>query len=205
MIRSMSKNRFGMIGIAAFTASALLAPVAVRGQTAAERFPDLVAVNAPLVALTNVTVIDGTGSVGVAGQTILIEGGRIRAAGPAASIQIPAGAEVHDLAGHTVIPGIVGLHNHSYYTGGNGRAAQLSFSGSRLYLASGVTTIRTTGARAPYEELNLKREIEAGAAVGPTMYTTGPYLTGEQGSTTMTLLEGPESARRVVRYWPRRA
>ena len=107
--------------------------------------------------------------------------------------------ETLDLAGHTVIPGLVGLHNHSYYTGGNGRAAQLSFSGSRLYLASGVTTIRTTGAQQPYAELNLKEDIEAGRMIGPTMFATGPYLTGEQGSQTMTQLHGPEQARRVVR------
>ncbi|HSR40876.1 MAG TPA: amidohydrolase family protein [Longimicrobiales bacterium] len=100
-----------------------------------------------------------------------------------------------------MIPGLVGLHNHSYYTGGFGRAAQLSFSGSRLYLASGVTTIRTTGARYPYEELNLRADIEAGRAIGPTVFATGPYLTGEQGSRSMTRLEGPEQARRVVRYW----
>src|SRR5690606_5006483 len=71
----------------------------------------------------------------------------------------------------------------------------------RLYLASGVTTIRTTGARYPYEELNLKHDIDTGRAVGPTMFTTGPYLTGEQGPVNMTRLEGPEQARRVVRYW----
>ena len=100
-----------------------------------------------------------------------------------------------------MIPGLIGLHDHSFYTGGNGRAAQLSFSGSRLYLASGVTTIRTTGARAPYEELNLKRDIDAGLKIGPNMFTTGPYLTGEQGATQMMHLDGPESARRVVRYW----
>lgn len=64
-----------------------------------------------------------------------------------------------------------------------------------------MTTIRTTGAQQPYAELNLKREIEAGRVVGPTMFTTGPYLTGEQGSQTMARLEGPEQARRVVRYW----
>ena len=131
----------------------------------------------------------------------MIEGDRITAVGPADEIAVPADALVRDFTGHTVIPGLVGVHNHSYYTGGRGRAAQLSFSGSRLYLASGVTTIRTTGARAPYEEINLKRDIDAGRAVGPTMFTTGPYLTGEQGSRSMTRLEGPEQARRVVRYW----
>ncbi len=167
----------------------------------AQGFEDLVAVDAGTVALTNVKVIDGTGAPARTGQTIVIEGDRITAVGPSGSVRVPVGAEVLDLEGHTVIPGLVGLHNHSYYTGGNGRAAQLSFSGSRLYLASGVTTIRTTGARQPYAELNLQREIAAGRAVGPTIFATGPYLTGEQGSSTMTLLEGPEQARRVVRYW----
>ncbi len=170
-------------------------------QSAAERFPDLVAVDATPVALTHVKVIDGTGAPARTDQTVVIEGGRIAAVGPSASVRPPMGARVMDLSGHTVIPGLVGLHDHSYYTGGNGRAAQLSFSGPRLYLGSGVTTIRTTGARAPYEELNLKSEIEAGRAVGPTIFTTGPYLTGEQGSASMTRLDGPEAARRVVRYW----
>ena len=85
--------------------------------------------------------------------------------------------------------------------GGRGRAAQLSFSGSRLYLASGVTTIRTTGARQPYAEINLKKEIDEGRVIGPTIFATGPYLTGEQGPERMVRLEGPEQARRVVRYW----
>ena len=164
-------------------------------------FDEFVAVRAPVVALTHAKVIDGTGAAARIDQTILIEGDRIARVGPSADLSVPSGATVVDLTGHTVIPGLVGLHNHSYYTGGNGRAAQLSFSGSRLYLASGVTTIRTTGARAPYEELNLAREIEAGRVIGPTMFTTGPYLTGEQGSRTMTRLNGPEEARRVVRYW----
>ncbi len=176
------------------------APAAAQQRAPAE-FADLVAVDAPVVALTNVKVIDGTGAPARTGQTVVIEGDRITAVGATGSVQVPAGAEVRDLSGHTVIPGLVGLHNHSYYTGGFGRAAQLSFSGSRLYLASGITTIRTTGARYPYEELNLKREIDVGNAVGPTMFTTGPYLTGEQGPVSMTRLEGPEQARRVVRYW----
>jgi enamidase len=162
---------------------------------------DLVAVDGNPIALTNVRVIDGTGAPARANQTIVISDGIIRAVGATGSVQVPQGARTVDLAGHTVIPGLVGLHNHSYYTAAGGRSAQLSYSGPRLYLASGVTTIRTTGARAPYEELNMKREIDAGRAVGPTIFVTGPYLTGEEGSQTMTQLSGAEDARRVVRYW----
>ena len=179
-------------------AAAQLLPSALRAQD----FEEFVAVPRGTVALVNAKVYDGTGAPPRTGQTILIEGERITAVGPTATVDVPDGATVLDLTGQTVIPGLVGLHNHSYYTGGYGRAAQLSFSGSRLYLASGVTTIRTTGAQQPYAELNLKQAIDAGEVVGPTMFTTGPYLTGEQSSSsTMTRLEGPEQARRVVRYW----
>jgi len=187
---------------AAAVATLTLAVLAITpASTVAQDFDEFVAVHAPVIALTHAKVIDGTGAPAMSDQTIIIEGDRISAVGPSGSARVPANAEVVDLTGHTVIPGLVGLHNHSYYTGGNGRAAQLSFSGSRLYLASGVTTIRTTGAQQPYTELNLKQEIDAGRVIGPTMFTTGPYLTGEQGPSTMTLLEGPDQARRVVRYW----
>jgi len=200
----MRAHRFVSILLAPTLLASLLLALAVRptdAQRVPSRYAEFVRVDAPIVALTNARLIDGTGAPAMTGQTILIEGDRIVGVGPNERVAIPRDAEIIDVSGHTVIPGLIGLHNHSYYTGGNGRAAQLSFSGSRLYLASGVTTIRTTGARAPYEELNLKNEIEAGNAIGPTMFTTGPYLTGEQGSQTMARLDGPESARRLVRYW----
>ncbi len=197
--------RISPIAVAALLAAGLAAGPAAHDlhaqRTVDADLREFVAVDAPAVALTHVKVIDGTGADGVADRTVVIEDGRIAEVGPAGEVDIPEGAEVMDLSGHTVIPGLVGLHNHSYYTGGRGRAAQLSFSGSRLYLASGVTTIRTTGARYPYVELNLREDIAEGRAIGPTVFATGPYLTGEQGSRTMTRLEGPEQARRVVRYW----
>jgi imidazolonepropionase-like amidohydrolase len=167
----------------------------------AQDFSEVMVTNGDVV-LTGAKVIDGTGAPARSGQTIVIQGDRITAVGPDGSVDVPTGAEVRDVSGHTVIPGLVGMHNHSYYTGGNGRAAQLTFSGPILYLASGVTTIRTTGAQQPYAELNLKREIDAGRMIGPTMFATGPYLTGEQStSSTMTRLKDQDQARRVVRYW----
>ena len=168
-------------------------------QVTSQDFSDFIAVKADIIALENAKTIDGTGGAPQANQTIIIQGDRIISVG--SDISIPDEALKIDLTGHTVIPGLIGLHNHSFYTGGRGRSAQLSFSGSRLYLGSGVTTIRTTGARAPYEELNLKNQIETGQAIGPTMFTTGPYITGEQGSQTMARLSNAGQAQRLVEYW----
>ena len=198
------RSRLTLILLAALALVWTAAPWEASGQarsTLLDRFGQYVAVGSDAVALTHVKLIDGTGATARTDQTVVIEGDRITAVGATGDVRIPRGAEELDLQGHTVIPGLVGLHDHSFYTAAGGRAAQLSFSGSRLYLASGVTTIRTTGARSPYEEINLKGEIESGLAIGPTMFVTGPYLTGQQGSMTMARLDGPESARRVVRYW----
>ena len=158
------------------------------------------AVDEQAVALTNVRLVDGTGAPAEANQTVLIEGNRIAAVGPAGEITLPEDARVMDLEGHTVLPGFVGLHNHTFYTT-SARRIQLSRSAPMLYLASGVTTIRTTGSYAPYSEIELKDAVEAGESVGPRMYVTGPYLTGGEGMTYMTRVTSPEDARRVVRYW----
>ena len=157
-----------------------------------------VAIADPVVALTGATVIDGTGAEPRANQTIVLRDGRIEAVGP--DVAVPEGARVIDASGHTVIPGIVGLHDHTFYTT-NSRRTQGTYTAPRLYLASGVTTIRTTGSYHPYSELNLKRAIEAGAEPGPRIHVTGPYLTGVGGAGYMTQVGSEEDARRVVAYW----
>ena len=158
-----------------------------------------VTVDAPVVALTHVKVVDGTGAAPAEDQTIVIQNGRIASVGAARAARVPQGAQTIDLTGHTVIPGIVGLHDHTFYTT-SARSIQISTSAPRLYLGSGVTTIRTTGSMSPYAELNLKRAIDAGQAPGPQMYVTGPYITGEGGSGMASAIT-PEQARRLVAYW----
>ncbi|MGE0552584.1 MAG: amidohydrolase family protein [Gemmatimonadales bacterium] len=161
-----------------------------------------VAVEDPVVAITHVRVVDGTGKAGVADQTVVLRDGRIAALGPSGSTAVPSGARVIDGSGKSLIPGLVGLHDHSYYTT-SARTVQSNYSAPLLYLAAGVTTIRTTGANNPYAELNLKRAIEEGRFPGPNMYITGPYITGPgngQGS-AMAGVANEEEARRVVAYW----
>ncbi|MEN9817028.1 MAG: hypothetical protein RLZ32_908, partial [Gemmatimonadota bacterium] len=88
-------------------------PAALAAQSPAPR-PTLgpaaqafVRVSAPVVAITNAMVIDGTGAPARRGQTVVLQDGLIRAVGPSASVTVPAGATVIDGTGHTVIPGIV--------------------------------------------------------------------------------------------------
>ena len=173
-------------------------------QTAAELSESTrsyVAVADPVVALTHVTVIDGTGSEARRGQTILIENGRIAAHGADGEVAIPEDAHVMDLRGHTVIPGMVGLHNHMFFMGAGSRASQANYTAPRLYLAAGVTTIRTTGSRRPYDDINVRSEIERGLTPGPRIHITAPYITGMDGATSMAQIGSPEQARRFVAYW----
>jgi Amidohydrolase family len=167
------------------------------------------------VALTHVRVIDGTGQSVQAERTIVIADGRIAAVSPATA-PLPPNARVLDLSGHTVLPGIVGMHDHLFYIArpdldAAGTSEQpllgpeMAFSAPRLYLANGVTTLRTTGSVEPDTDLNLKRQIDAGTIPGPHMDVTGPYLEGK-GSVfiQMHLLEDANDARRTVAFWANR-
>lgn len=174
---------------------------AQRPDSLAAAVREYVTVDTAVVALAHVLLLDGTGAAPKPDQTLVIRAGRIAAVGPAASVAVPPGAQIMDLSGSTVIPGIIGMHDHLFYTAAGGRAVQMSYTGPRLYLGSGVTTIRTTGSRATYAEINLKDQIDHGLAPGPRIHLTAPYITGPQGGGSMAVLNSPEAARRFVAYW----
>ena len=159
---------------------------------------------APLIALAHVRVIDGTGAAPKDDQTIVISGGKIQSVEPSATARVPANAQTLDLNGYTVLPGLVGMHNHMFFPMGGSPPmySNMGISFPRLYLALGVTTIRTTGSVAPYSDLEIKRLIDAGRMIGPKMHITAPYLEG-RGSFTpvMHTLTGADDARRMVNYW----
>ena len=164
---------------------------------------EFVSVEAPTLALTHARVIDGTGAPALADQTLVISGGRVQSLGPSASAKIPAGAKVLDLTGRSVMPGLVLMHEHLFYpTGRLVLFNEMGWSFPRLYLACGVTSMRTAGSVEPYTDLNIKRMIDAGRIPGPKVHVTGPYLDG-QGSfaTQFHVLTGPEDARRMVNQW----
>lgn len=165
---------------------------------------DFVRVQSPVIALEHVRVIDGTGTPAKPDQTIVISGGKIAAIGDSSSVHVPADANKIDFSGYSALPGLVGMHDHLFYPAEGGLYHDMPFSFPRLYLALGVTTIRTTGSIEPYFDLELKKGIDAGKLIGPKMNVTGPYLEGEGAFTRqMHALKGPEDARQTVEYWIR--
>ncbi|HEV3469447.1 MAG TPA: amidohydrolase family protein [Pyrinomonadaceae bacterium] len=165
---------------------------------------EFVRVEAPTVVLTHVRVIDGTGAAPLEDQTIVISGGKIVSVGAGPAAKVPAEARVLDLKGYTVLPGLVGMHNHLFFPMGGSPPmySNMGTSFPRLYLALGVTTIRTAGSVAPYADLEIKRLIDSGRMIGPKMHVTAPYLEGAGAFTpVMHQLTGPDDARRMVNYW----
>ncbi|MBC7520342.1 MAG: amidohydrolase family protein, partial [Sandarakinorhabdus sp.] len=168
------------------------------------------------IAPTHVRVIDGTGAAPRADQTILIDAGRIVSVTPSKA-KPPAGATIIDMTGRTALPGLVGMHNHLFYMAKPNTSAALPrgepvnllpemlFSSPRLYLANGVTTMRTTGSVEPDGDLGTKREIDAGRQPGPNIDMTAPYVEGA-GSVfpQMPEITTAAGARAHVDYWATR-
>ncbi len=200
----------------------LLACLRVYSDDAPKLSPEVesfVRVRSPTVILAHVRLIDGTGTPAVEDRNVVIENGKIARIEAANNVVAngPQGSEqtVLDLHGYTVMPGIVGMHNHLYYIarpnfepGRNPPSdspllvPQMTFSSPRLYLAGGVTTMRTTGSVEPYADLNLRDQIDAGLLPGPHIDVTGPYLEGKSPLfIQMHQLESAAEAKQFVDYW----
>jgi imidazolonepropionase-like amidohydrolase len=180
--------------------------------TAAAR--QLVRVGTSRVVLEHVEIIDGTGDAPQYDRNVTIENGRIARLSAGADEPPRDGTTLLDLRGYAVTPGIVGVHDHLWFaTTPNLRADQtwdrpgirseMPFSAPRLYLAAGVTTIRTAGSVAPYTDIWVARNIAAGIMVGPHMDVTGPYLQGLDPSGTPDLIQlaSAADARQTVAFW----
>ncbi|HEV8218317.1 MAG TPA: hypothetical protein VGP95_20850, partial [Gemmatimonadaceae bacterium] len=161
-----------------------------------------VAVDTSTVALTHIRIVDGTGAVPRADQTILVENGRIAAIGDASQVRVPPNAQVLDMTGKSVIPGLVMVHEHLFYPTGPGAYAYLDESFTRLYLAGGVTSMRTGGDMNGFGDLGIKRAIDRGDKPGPWIDATAPYLEGPGLNLPQVHeLTDAADARRMVDFW----
>lgn len=160
--------------------------------------------SASIIALLHARVIDGTGSPAQSEQTLVLSNGMIADVGPSSSVSVPAGARVIDLSGRTVLPGLVMMHEHLFTISPDSTPKHLegveqAVSFPLMYLAGGVTTLRTTGSIDAQADLAIKRAIDAGQRVGPDMFLTAPYLEASPLLIPqMHALRSPEEARRAV-------
>jgi len=178
------------------------APLRAQRPTLAVGVRPYVAVDTPVVALTHARVIDGTGAPARVDQTLIIRDGAIAALGDTRSVTVPAGAQVIDLTGKSVIPGLVMVHEHLFYPTGPGVYGNLAESFTRLYLAGGVTSMRTGGNMNGFGDFGIKRDIDAGRKPGPWLDATAPYLEGPGlGLDQVHDLTGVDDARRMVNFW----
>jgi imidazolonepropionase-like amidohydrolase len=192
---------------AAITFLAIFA-VAVRAEISPGLKP-YIKEDAAAVVLNHVRVIDGTGAPPAEDQRVDIEAGKIvRIQSARLRNAYPPGARILDLTGRTVIPGLVGMHEHLFYTTPDRVGdrlpsyGEMTDSAPRLYLAAGVTTARTAGSLEPYTDLSLKSLIDAGRKPGPKLRITGPYIGDAMGLVPqLHTLSGPEDAARTVDYW----
>ena len=126
------------------------------------------------LAIVGGQLIDGTGGDPIADSVIVVRDGRIAAAGPRESTEVPEGAEVVDAAGRTIIPGLVDMHAHY---GGDEAAVERAF---RAQLHYGVTTARSIGSDPP-DRVALMLEANAGRPDAPRMFTAGRGFTHPEG------------------------
>ncbi|HUO36297.1 MAG TPA: amidohydrolase family protein [Candidatus Acidoferrum sp.] len=173
---------------------------------AAQQPPSFITESSPVIAIQHVQLFDGTGAAPLSDQTVVFDHGKITAVGPASSVTPPSGAKLIDASGKTLIPGIVGMHEHLFYlslfAGDQPVAFEQPYAFPLLYLASGVTTARTTGSMDPYADLHIKAAVDAGQLPGPNLFLTTPYL---QGSPTLFFqmheLKDAAEARSFIDYW----
>jgi imidazolonepropionase-like amidohydrolase len=141
------------------------------------------------VALTGGTLIDVNGKPATPNSVVVVQGGRIVAAGPRASVKIPDNAKVIDVSGKFLLPGLWDMHAHFY---------QAEFGPT--YLAAGITTARDVGNDIEYGTA-LRDAAKARRGLGPRMLLAG-YIDGKSENHTFDVqVETPEEARAAVRHY----
>jgi imidazolonepropionase-like amidohydrolase len=183
----------------------LTAQLELKAQNFSRAVQPYISEQSETIVLTHAKVIDGTGAIVKNDHSIVFENGVITAIGPSSKTTIPTGAKVIDCKGKTIIPGLVMLHEHIFYpkpTDGVFSVTQMTFTFPRLYLAGGVTTIRTAGSIEPQTDLNIKKWIEEGRMLGPKMDLTSPFIEREGTPVPeVGVINSSEEAAEMVEYW----
>src|SRR5499426_2736772 len=146
--------------------------------------------NGETLVLSGARIIDGTGAEPVRGRSVVVEGGLITAVVDDA--KAPRGAGI-DLAGHTLLPGLINCHVHLCFGAEADPVRPLrdeplgvtvikALLRARESVEAGVTTVRDLGGR-DYAEMSVRRAIHEGWAPGPRILAAGKAIcmTGGHG------------------------
>ena len=134
---------------------------------------------------------------------IVVSGGRILWVGQAASAGVPETFKTVDFSGKTVIPGLIDTHGHLF-----GGIAHRFYATcdllAPLFLAAGVTTVRSPGSMEPEGDMGLRNRIDSGRVLGPRYFHSGPYIEGDPVSVGwMNPVRTPEEVRLKIEAWIR--
>lgn len=153
--------------------------------------------NPEKVLIKNIKLIDGTGGPIQKDKTVLIEDGVFKKVSNSTNFKISNDIKIIDGNGKTMIPGLIGVHNHLHIP----RHPFLGEIATKLYLASGVTTIQTCGAASPEKEIEIAKKIETGEILGPEIIPSGPYITGKGGNQNMIIPQNEDQLRDTIKFW----
>src|SRR5215510_1652997 len=165
------------------------------------------------VVLTGATLIDGLGGKPVADSVVEIEDGKISVVGDAKSLRAPPGADVIDLTGKTIMPGMISDHSHIGIVRGlkaspDNYNRDYILSQLRQWEAFGVTTITSLGLNAP-EFYELRAELHAGKAPGADIFGADRGIGVAMGAPPVAIVpvgpsqiyrpDTPEAAREAIK------
>ena len=162
----------------------------------------------PPIALVGGTVVAIDGGDPISDAVVLIEGERIKSVGPAASVQVPAGAAVVPMNGRWMIPGLMNMHVHlglklpgasgdSLINETDPQQALRMASNARRSLLSGTTTLRLVG-EDHGNDFALKAAIERGEVSGPRIWTAGEIIVATGGHGSLQV-DGPYAMAQAAR------
>lgn len=176
----------------------------INAQDFSKNVQDFIRVQDSITAITNVALIDGTGGITKTNQDIIFVNNKIVSIGNHGKVKIPSKAKVIDATGKTVIPGFVMMHEHLFYAkpfDGKYKATHMTNTFPKMYLAGGVTTMRTAGSIEANSDLNVKNAITEGKMLGPKMDVSTPHIEHEGFVPQLQSLYGDESIENWLNYW----
>lgn len=174
------------------------------GQEFSKQVIDFIEIQDSIIAITNVTLIDGTGGVIKENYDIMFINNRITSIAKSGELKIQKNAKIIDGTGKTVIPGFIMMHEHLFHAkpfNGNYKAVHMTNTFPKMYLAGGVTTMRTAGSIEANTDLNLKNLIDQGRALGPTIDVSTPHVERMGFIPQVQSLYGDEDIEAWLNYW----